>query len=175
MNLVREKIVTDFAKWTALSATRSGSPIKSREDVYGVLDTVDFTCLFRADMEPIDDTIFGEWHKSAVDGTCKYQPRLNVIWAAKIINVYLKTRCYVGGYGRDGLIDVIHPPIDRGLISGLRDEGVRLSLGSTRVTRMKDITTYVQYEKVIQACRDFATLKDCSLVEVEQFWEGTNY
>ena len=195
MSFVREIIVSDFAKWTALSATRSGSPIKSRKDVYGVLDTVDFTFLFRADMEPIDDAGFVDWHKSAVDEMCKSQPKLTVVWATKIINVYLKTKCYVGGYGRDGLIDVIHPPIDNGLISGLSKElSRRFLIYSTsnfqvstldKVTSvlfalaafqsMESIKTYEQYECIIQACRAFATLIGCSLFEGEQFWEGTSY
>jgi len=36
----RRQIILDFAKWTALSALRSGAPIKSRADVYGYVSIV---------------------------------------------------------------------------------------------------------------------------------------
>jgi hypothetical protein len=42
MSRFRAQIVLDYAKWTALSATRSGAPIKSRGDVYSLLDAVTF-------------------------------------------------------------------------------------------------------------------------------------
>lgn len=34
----RRQILVEYAKWTALSVVRSGSPIKAREPVYRLLD-----------------------------------------------------------------------------------------------------------------------------------------
>lgn len=176
MSTPRDKIVTDFARWTALSSTRSGCPIKSRRDVYGLLDKIDFSPLFVVDKGPISDVKFNDWHKSTVDEMCRVQPKLNVIWATKIVNVYLKTRCYVSGYGREGLIDVIHPPFDNGLINGLSKQPILSEhFKCNKIKKMGDIRTYSQYKEVIQACRDLAAKKGFSLFEVEQFWEGTNY
>jgi len=36
----RKKILHDFAKWTALSALRSGSPLKRAERVYDLRNTL---------------------------------------------------------------------------------------------------------------------------------------
>ena len=199
MSTPRDKIVTDFARWTALSATRSKSPIKSRKDVYGLLDKVDFSLLFEVDREPINDVEFDDWHKSTVAEMCQAQPELNVGWAAKIINVYLKTRCYVGGYGRDNLINVIHPPIDNPLMEELKRKYEKRLLSTTRTTKkdvsydvleflvnlselaefrnylgIGEVKTYQQYEAIIQSCKEFSKLYDCSLFEVEQFWPGAD-
>src|SRR6266852_6245253 len=116
----RKKIVHDFAKWTALSALRSGSPLKSGEKVYHLIEThADLTALFDTTCA-IDETEFDRWHEKTVLAFCKAEPDLPVGWAAKIVNVYLKTRAYLAGEGRKGLVSVIHPPIDYGLQQGLK-------------------------------------------------------
>ena len=46
MSNVREAIIATYAEWTAMSALRSGAPIKSRRDVYTALGSVDFAVLF---------------------------------------------------------------------------------------------------------------------------------
>jgi len=46
-------------------------------------------------------------------------PGVNLGWATKIINVYLKTRVYIGAQGRHHFKEMIHPPIDAGLWLGL--------------------------------------------------------
>jgi hypothetical protein len=56
---------------------------------------------------------------SAVSTSLEREPRLTVGWATKIINVYLKTRVYIGAQGRHHLKEMIHPPIDAGLWLGL--------------------------------------------------------
>jgi hypothetical protein len=46
MSEVRKAIIAAYAEWTAMSALRSGAPIKSRRDVYTALRGVDFAVLF---------------------------------------------------------------------------------------------------------------------------------
>ena len=53
MSEVRERIISTYAEWTAMSALRSGAPIKSRRDVYTALRGVEFTSLF--------DRAHGSW------------------------------------------------------------------------------------------------------------------
>jgi hypothetical protein len=101
---------------------------------------------------------------------------LNVGWAAKIINVYLKTRAYVGAEGRSGLDAAIHPPIDGGLWQGIAVHfpGRPDLLAQTNcVARIKDITDYQLYSRIIDGCRKVARELDCRLIEVEQLWAGT--
>ncbi len=113
----RPRIIAQYAEWTTMSALRSGAPIKSRRDVYTALRQVDFAPLFDKSMGPISRVAFDEWHADAVGRLCSVDSRLTVGWAAKMINVYLKTRCYIGAQGRHHLSDVIHPPIK---VRGLR-------------------------------------------------------
>src|SRR5437899_13071503 len=93
----RGRIVHDFGKWTALSALRSGSPIKAGRQVYDLIDKhADLATLFACDT-PIDAAEFDNWHEETVLAFCKAEPMLSVGWAAKIVNVYLKTRIYLAG------------------------------------------------------------------------------
>lgn len=169
MSTPKDKIVTDFARWVASCAVFS----VSSEEVYVALDAVDFTPLFRDDLGPISPEDFRAWHEAAIVEMRKAQPNLNVGWAAKILNEYLKTKCYVGGYGRDDLSNVIHPPIDNGLILGLQNEfsgdpdlGRRLD----SLEKMSGLDTYAKYSELIQVCERVARMSDCSLLESEQFW-----
>lgn len=59
----RQKIVHDFAKWTALSALRSGSPLKSGKAVYNLIERhADLPVLFSPGA-PIEQSEFDDWHK----------------------------------------------------------------------------------------------------------------
>lgn len=175
---VRPRIIEQYAKWTALSALRSGAPIKSRRDVYTAFCHVDFIPLFDKALGPIRADEFNPWHALAVANLLAHDSRLTVGWASKILNVYLKTRCYVGSQGRHDLIEAIHPPIDGGLWIGLRRHfGDRLDIleRSNCVERIKDIVEYDCYERIIDGCRAAANELKCRLIEVEQLWEGTEF
>lgn len=66
MSEVRRAIIATYAEWTAMSALRSGAPIKSRRDVYTALRGVDFAVLFADELGPINRSTFDAWHASAV-------------------------------------------------------------------------------------------------------------
>jgi len=113
------------------------------------------------------------WHRGAVLGLCRREPRLGVGWAAKIVNIYLKTAVYVGGLGRPGLVALIHPPLDGDLLAELRRRFPKLFSGSLAIRRIRDIADYPGYERIIAACRSAAMKLRCSLFEVEQLWGAT--
>lgn len=153
MSDVRAGIISTYAEWTAMSALRAGAPIKSRRDVYTALRGVDFAPLFDTSLGPINRTTFDTWHEEAVRDMFTREPRLTVGWATKIINVYLKTRSYVGAQGRHQLIEMIHPPIDAGLWIGLarRFADHPAILAQThRVERIKDIVDYDCYRQILE-------------------------
>jgi hypothetical protein len=178
MSEIRNQIVEQYAEWTALSALRSGAPIKSRRDVYTVVRRAPFAPLFDKAMGPISAGEFNAWHSRTVADMIASEPRLTVGWAAKIVNVYLKTRCYIGAQGRHHLSEAIHPPIDGGLWLGLsrRFEGRRDILDrSNCVARIKDIVDYDCYDRIIDGCRAAARELGCKLLEVEQLWAGTEF
>ena len=95
----RCQIVLDFAKWTALSATRSGSPIKSRLDVYPLLDAVAFGEVLQPGSS-ITAAEFDAWHEAETLAICARDRRVPTGWGVKLINVYLKTAVYIGDLGR---------------------------------------------------------------------------
>jgi len=66
MSDVRNAIIAIYAEWTAMSALRSGAPIKSRRDVYTALRGIDFPVLFDDALGPISRPAFDAWHATAV-------------------------------------------------------------------------------------------------------------
>lgn len=173
MNECRESIIRTYAGWTALSALRSGAPVKKRAVLYPLIDSVDFDDILSGSKE-ITSSEFDAWHEAAIGHLIKKNSRLNVGWSAKIVNVYLKTAAFVGDIGRPNLRQALHPPIDAGLWAGLRKrfkEDDVLS-GICVVRRIKDINDYSTYVTIIEGCRRAADSIPCSLIELEQFWEG---
>jgi hypothetical protein len=177
---VRAHITRSYAEWTALSALRSGSPVKKGALIYPALRRVAFDELFDANRGRITSEEFAAWHRAAVaqleaalgaDGLCTG-------WATKLVNVYLKTRAYVAGAGRPGLLDHLHPPLDGGLWRGLaarflKHSPVRRLTHGRATMRINDITSYEAYETIIEGCRLAARDLGCRLIEVDQLWDGT--
>jgi len=168
----RKKIVHDFAKWTALSAMRSGSPLKSATHVYGLIDNhTDLKVLFDSP-RTIAESEFDQWHEQTFFAFVGAEPALKrtsqVGWAAKIINVYLKTRVYLAGEGRKGLVSAIHPPIDNGLLTGLKKA---FPLRPWRIRRIKNIqSNHEDYFPFIEECRHLAKEERCLPIELEFYW-----
>jgi hypothetical protein len=166
----RSKIVHDFAKWAALSALRSGSLVKSGQQVYTLIEKkADLKVLF-APSTAIDEPEFDQWHKDTISAFCRVEADLGVGWAAKIINVYLKTRVYLAGEGRQGLVAAIHPPIDTSLQKGLKR---RFPLRPWRKMTIKSIESYQNdYMPFVKECRLVAREEGCLPIELEWYWQG---
>jgi hypothetical protein len=176
MTDLRSQIIATYAEWTALSALRSGAPIKSRQDVYGVIRKVEFESLFDRQLGPIGTSDFNRWHQEATERMLVHEPRLCVGWATKIINVYLKTRAYIGAQGRHHLSEALHPPIDTGLWLGLErrfQDRPDILYRTHCVTHIRDIADYGCYQRIIEGCGLAAAALGCKLIEVEQLWAGT--
>ena len=178
--MCRPRIVRDFASWTARAAL-GRAPVRDGETLYPALDRVPFDELFDTSAGPIPEPDFARWHEAAVEGLRSDVPGLPVGWAAKLVNVYLKTSSYVGDLGRPGLRDLLHPPIDGGLWAGLRRWAVKpgspergeILARTHAVESIAAIQDYeAHYEVIIEGCRDVARIVGCRLIEVEQFWEG---
>jgi hypothetical protein len=140
----RAQIIRTYAGWTALSALRSGAPVKSRARIYPLLHSVDFAALLATDGRPVTATEFAVWHRRETLAICDREPVLCVGWATKLLNVYLKTAAYIGGLGRPGLAPLVHPPIDAGLWGGLSvgsHADLTSSLRRTRFVRSRRSAT----------------------------------
>jgi putative addiction module component (TIGR02574 family) len=167
----RTKIIRDFARWTALSALRSGSPIKSRSDVFALVNAVEFGVVLDS-FFPISADDFDQWHESATTHL-HHDYDASIGWATKVINVYLKTACYIGDLGRPGLREAIHPPIDSGLRAAIRRrfrDRPDIVDDVCCVNTIKHIDDYAKYRRIIRGCRLAARSLGCSLIEVEQLW-----
>lgn len=173
----REQILKSYAEWTALSALRSGAPIKSRDDVYPLIAKIKFSEVLDRSKGKITSEEFEAWHKNALESAISASSKLTnqYGWAAKIVNVYLKTYCYIGDGGREGIRECLHPPIDSGLWKGVnrRFAGKKNILSDSHaVTAIKSINSHETYLKIISGLRKASKELDCSLIEIEQLWEG---
>lgn len=174
MTDVRKKITLDYARWTVLSALRTGSPVKSRMDVYPLLDSVAFSDVLES-RTPITQKQFDKWHEEQTRKLCDQDSSLPIGWGVKMLNIYLKTAAYIGALGPPGLRDSIHPPIDSGLWQGIREmfpKKPEILNEVCCVHKIKDITDYATYVRIIHGCTRAANELGCNLIEVEQLWQG---
>ena len=158
-------IAHHFGRWTAYSALRSGKHVKKKERVLEGLDAICFAPLFDGDRCEIDEHEFDTWHKNAVEIMCQgvsptVSERFHAGHAAKAIAVYLKTVCYLSGYGRSGLACVIHPPFDR---ASMKVMGIDGDVFPARYC-------YEDHEERVSTARRLAKKKDCAPIELEELW-----
>jgi len=176
MSPQRKIIIKTFSGWTALSALRSGAPVKSRGHIYPILGQISFNKIL--DAKSISDRDFEQWHAEEISKVVELIRHASETpnqwgWAAKIINVYLKTAVYVGDCGSRDLRKCLHPPIDGGLWKGV---GERFKIEPfvkdvCCVVKIKDIDSHKKYLRIIDGLREAAKIMNCTLIEVEQLWK----
>ena len=188
---VKWKIAHEFARWSTRAATQSQGtnerfPSK-QTDINRYLDTVDFGPLFDRTLGPIEKGEFTEWHREQVKILQSFHKNISFGWAAKMVAIYLKTTCYLSGFGRDGLVSIIHPPFDNILMKKIAEcnlyeikmalrnaEEVRADfledIGKFLNTRIKDIDESLYWDVLIVGCERAADNLRCTLMEVEQLW-----
>ena len=176
--MVKQDIINTFCEWTAFSSTRSGAPLKSRIDVYPLIRLPRYDEILSGDI--IDLKEFEDWHTKSVNEICTSRSEMNIGWAVKLINVYLKGKVYIAGEGREGLAGLIHPPIDGGLWNGIKkyctsNNHKNIMKKTHTVTTISGIKSVETYKTIIEGCRELSNELNCSLIEVEQLWLGTEY
>jgi len=176
-NQSRFEICNTFGRWIAFSGTRSGCPLKSRSDIYPLINDVNFDLILKGN-EPISKQEFNDWHSMYSELIKQKEPRLPIGWTTKLINLYLKSMVYVGLFGRPNLVQFIHPPIDKGLWDGIAerfgndDEIISKTHSKTKI---KNIVEYDDYRLIIDGIELIANKENWLLIEVEQLWKGTEY
>ena len=70
----RCRILVEYAKWTALSALRTGAPIRDKRTVYRLLDGVTFAGVLSGEPE----ISFDCWHQRATEALCCDADRLKL-------------------------------------------------------------------------------------------------
>ena len=177
---VKWQIADTFGRWAAQSSMRTWS----QENVDYALSQLDFAPLFDTELRRIERESFEQWLVGAIVGTQKLKMEDNegnakgsmpLGWVAKMIGMYLKTTCYLAGFGRENLDNVIHPPIDNRLVQNLRREfrgSPQLVQGLRAFESIRGLNVE-SYYACIGSCRRIADERACKLVEVEQFWTPT--
>ena len=92
--------------------------------------------------------------------------------AAKLVNIYLKSRFVCGGHHAHARVAGLHPPIDSVLLSGLADANVgghRKEWKQAARTRWSKLGSD-DYEQVIALIRQ--SLKGAPLWRIEEYWKG---
>lgn len=176
----RVKILKNYSEWTVLSALRVGSPIRNKKEIYPLLSNIDFDSIFDTSKGDIRSNEFNLWHRKAVDTVIKSNSKVSKHYgsSAKIINIYLKTYCYVGDGGRNGIRLCLYPPIDCGLWVGVkrRFKDNKNILSYTHSTKnISAIDSYKKYIKIIEGMKSASAELGCSLIEIEQLWEGAGH
>ncbi|MCE2501136.1 MAG: hypothetical protein J4G13_09770 [Dehalococcoidia bacterium] len=177
---VKWQIADRFGHWTAQSAMRGWS----QENVDCALGQLDFDPLFDTELGRIEKENFDRWHANAIQNIQRLELKDNngnpkgtmpLGWAAKMIAMYLKTTCYLAGFGRENLDNVIHPPIDNNLVRNLKNEfkGHPQLVQGLRAFGGIGGLSVVAYYACIESCKRIADQRACNLIEVDQFWTST--
>lgn len=138
-----------------------------------MLSVVDFSTVLDSSKGPITAAEFAAWHEASTEAILATNRMANEYgWAAKALNIYLKTTTYIGGIGRQGLITHLHPPIDSGIWDGLLQRfGGHPALAAThQVQSINGIRTADTYAAIINGMRQLAQTDNCLLIELEQYW-----
>ena len=169
----RRKMILDYAKWTAMSATRNFG----KDYVYRLLDEVAFDDVLQPNVA-ISVSEFNAWHRRETEALCAHASDLSIGWRAKLINVYLKTAAYVGDLGSKGIRGALHPPIDTYLWKALRNCFKGRQDIISNACYMEVITNIRDYDetylKIIKGFTEAAKELNCLLIEVDQLWQAAD-
>ena len=171
---VRWTIAHNYARWTTRAAVNRG-PVRSADNVNRAIDhIIDFAYVLDHSRGPIEKADFDDWHHKQVDKLLEEfrHKKLTYGWAAKMIAIYLKTTCYLSGFGRPELEDAIHPPIDNISVTELRKcyKNTEITARLKVFRTITDVRTLQQYQEIIQACDLARKRLGCPLFEVEQLF-----
>jgi hypothetical protein len=179
----RECILIRYARWTAFCAVRQGpESIRHKTPFYRLMNTVNFDFINDLDGGRISVTDFDTWHDETITDLILAANKcgLSVLygWAAKIINVYLKTYVYAGGAGRPGIRKHLHPPMDSFLRKGVQEELNKRSGAETpslpRHRSIISIDNHDKYKELLESYRGAAAFLGCTPFELEKYWNPSS-
>lgn len=165
-----------FAAW---AACRAASVVNCRfgvEQGRAILETSGFAARFsRPEQLPapdvMDDT-HRHWRAEIMGAAKSCKLRFTHGVAAKLVNVYLKSRFVCAGHHAHARVHSLHPPIDSVLLRGLAEANVG---GHAKEWRQAAKTRWSKfgsddYEHVIALIRQ--SLNGAPLWKIEEHWRG---
>lgn len=171
-----EKHTHLFAAWAASRAASVKGCRFSVEHGRAILETIGFTADFASPAQlpkPQDvDAKHRQWRYNACRFAGENGLHLTHGVAAKLINMYVKSRFVCGGHQWHENVAAMHPPIDKLLL----DELARTDFGKAgkdwrRISRngWSNLTSQ-SYEDVIQLMR--VNIGEKPFWMIEEFWKG---
>lgn len=165
-----------FAAWAAgRAASVKGCRFKVRQG-REILEACGFTPGFSSPEQlPTPEAIDArhrKWRLAAIKAARSQGKNLTHGVAAKLINVYLKSRFVCGGHHKHERVRALHPPIDDQLLKALAKNnvgGFAKDWRKARQTRWSKFDS-AEYEDVIALIR--ACQAGRPLWKIEEFWKG---
>jgi hypothetical protein len=166
----------NFSAW---AASRAASVIGSRftvEQGKGLLESIGFGPSLDSPVkipEPEKlDRIHRKWRHGIVSLGTELELVITHGVAAKLINVYLKSRFVCGGFADSPKVQALHPPIDRVLLEELARKdfgGKRKFWAQANKCGWSQFDSATYEELIKEICE---ALNGRPLWEIEQFWKG---
>jgi hypothetical protein len=165
-----------FAAW---AACRAASLVNCRfgvEEGRAILETCGFAATFcRPEQLPVPEAIddaHRKWRAKVLRAAKSRKLLFTHGVAAKLVNIYLKSRFVCGGHHAHARVQSLHPPIDSVLLSGLAEANVG---GYTKEWKQAEKTRWSKfgsddYEHVIALIRQ--SLNGAPLWKIEEHWRG---
>jgi hypothetical protein len=166
----------NFSAW---AASRAASVIGNRftvEHGRGLLEAIGFgSKLDSPDKLPEPekvDRIHRTWRQGIISFGTNQELVITHGVAAKLINVYLKSRFVCGGFADSPKVQALHPPIDRVLLEELarKDFGGKRKFWAQSNKCGWSKFDSDTYENVIQEIREY--LNGEPMWKIERFWKG---
>ena len=117
----------------------------------------------------IFDAVHRRWRSVVVEVAEAHDKPFTHGIAAKLINVYLKSRFVCGGYHEHERVHNLHPPIDGVLLKTLAKRNFG-GYGNRWTAHPWTTLTPGQYEQLIGLVRE--TVNGVSLWKIEEYWKG---
>ena len=161
-----------FAAWAASRAASFGSCHFKVKQGRAILEKCGFADLSFPEQLPEPDHIDDQhrrWRAAIIQASAAHELSFTHGIAAKLINVYLKSRFVCGGHHAHERVRNLHPPIDGELLKAL----AKLNAGGHGKRWCEHPWTQLdsaQYEQLIGFIR--GTLRGEPLWKIEEHWKG---
>jgi len=159
------KHIHNYACWTAARAVQ-----RNFTNTQNIVKAIEVTELRRIeDLNILSENEFDSFHKKCckqlIDNFNITIPKQEVTYgrAAKIVAIYLKTSVIIRNSGDGKLASVIHPPIDRILLTNLHKMQPALGVNKINWTELEEEPYFELIEKL-------RSLKLDKFWELEEFW-----
>jgi len=157
--------IHNYACWTAARSVQ-----RNFTNTQNIVKAIDATDLRRIEeLNILSENEFDSFHrkccKQLIDNFKITIPLQKVSCgrAAKILAIYLKTSVIIRNSGEGKLASIIHPPIDRILLTNLHKKQPKLCVNKIIWTELEEVPYFELIEKL-------GTLKLDKFWEIEEFW-----